>query len=48
MRKRFGMTGKELVGNFSWHEIAKETEQLYKNILENGNDNLNNYKHYFK
>jgi glycosyltransferase involved in cell wall biosynthesis len=35
LRKRMGDNGRSLVNNYTWDKIAKETEKLYKRILEN-------------
>jgi glycosyltransferase involved in cell wall biosynthesis len=35
LRKDMGNNGLDRVKNYSWDKIAKETEDLYKNILEN-------------
>ena len=35
IRKKMGDKGRELVKDYSWDIIAKETEQLYRSILEN-------------
>ena len=35
LRKRMGNNGLKRVKDYSWYKIAKETEQLYRSILEN-------------
>ena len=35
IRKNFGNKGREMVDNYSWDKIAKETEELYRSILQN-------------
>jgi glycosyltransferase involved in cell wall biosynthesis len=35
MRQKLGDTGRKLVNNYSWDEITKKTENLYRSILEN-------------
>ena len=35
LRKKFGNKGRELADNYSWDKIAKETEELYRSILQN-------------
>ncbi len=35
LRKKMGNNGMNLVKDYSWDKIAKETEQLYRSILEN-------------
>lgn len=35
LKKKMGNNGKNLVKDYSWDKIAKETEQLYRSIIEN-------------
>ncbi|MFY9637629.1 MAG: glycosyltransferase family 4 protein, partial [Methanobacterium sp.] len=35
LRNKMGITGKEFVKEYSWQKITKETDLLYKSILEN-------------
>jgi glycosyltransferase involved in cell wall biosynthesis len=35
LRKKMGDNGRRFVKDYSWDKIAKETEQLYRSILEN-------------
>jgi glycosyltransferase involved in cell wall biosynthesis len=35
LRQRMGNHGMKMVADYSWDKIAKETENLYKNILDN-------------
>ncbi|MDD3985228.1 MAG: glycosyltransferase family 4 protein [Methanobacterium sp.] len=35
IRGKFGNKGRQLANNYSWDKIAKETEELYRKILEN-------------
>ena len=35
LRKKMGDNGRSIVNNYTWDKIAKETENLYKSILEN-------------
>jgi glycosyltransferase involved in cell wall biosynthesis len=35
LRQKMGNNGRKMVSDYSWDKIAKETENLYKNILDN-------------
>ena len=35
LRQKMGNNGRKMAGNYTWDKIAKETENLYKDILDN-------------